>query len=359
MSTNQTVFVFAGTKKGAFIFKSNTHRQQWQVEGPHFPGWSVHHLIYHPYNGYLYAALDHAVYGSNIHRSPDMGQTWEIAEGLTFGEEKKSVTRVWHIHPGHISQPNVVYAGGDPGLLFKSEDAGKSWVEVLGINQHPTRHTWFPGAGGNMVHTIVQDPTDANRLFVAISTGGVFRTDDGGATWQPKNKGVLAGFMPDPYPEVGQCCHHLVMSHANPQLLFQQNHCGVYASQDAGENWTDIGAGLPATFGFPMAIQGEQTIYTVPQVSDEYRYTPEGKFRVYRSRTGGQSWEALANGLPQENAYLGVYREAMSSDSCTPAGVYVGTATGQLFYSSNEGDAWQLLSPTLPPIYGLSVAVIE
>ena len=308
----------------------------------------------------IYVALDHMVYGSNIHRSPDMGKTWEIAEGLTYGGEEKAVKRIWHVQPGHPSRPGTVWAGGDPGLLYKSEDWGKTWREVAGINQHSTREGWFPGAGGMIIHTIIQHPTNPDRLYVAISAAGVFRTDDGGETWQPQNKGVAADFMPDPDVLVGHCCHHLVMSPENPDWLFQQNHCGVYRSEDAGDSWQDIGAGLPETFGFPMGINSQQgrTIYVVPQISPEYRFTPEGKFRVYRSQDGGDHWEALTDGLPQENAYLTCYREGLATDVCDPCGVYVGTSSGQLYYSRDNGDHWETLAPNLPPIYAVGTALL-
>lgn len=357
------VFVLVGTRKGAFIFESNGHRKEWHVHGPDFPGWGVHHMVYDPRSGALLAALGHAVYGSNVHLSADLGQSWTMAEGPHFPEgDERTVARVWHVRPGHENQPGIVWAGADPGALFKSKDGGKTWKGVSGINNHPTREEWMAGAGGMMVHTIVQHPTDPDRMFLAISAAGVFRTDDGGRSWQPKNKGVRADFLPNKYPEVGQCCHHLVMSPKNPDVLFQQNHCGVYRSEDAGDNWTDIGTDrLPATFGFPMAIHPREggTIYVVPQVSDEFRYTPEGRFRVFRSRDSGENWEALSSGLPQENAYLNVFREGLATDSCEPAGVYVGTSTGQLFYSRDDGDNWEVLSDTLPPVYAVGTAVIE
>ena len=357
------VLVLAGTRKGAFIFESDSARQQWRTSGPHFPGWSLTHMKVDSRNGLLYAALAHDVYGSNIHRSADLGQNWEMVDGPHFPEgDERTVSRMWHVQPGHASRPDTIWAGADPGALFRSDDGGRTWAGVPGINDHPTREQWFPGAGGLMVHTIVQDPTNADRLFVAISAAGVFRSEDGGRTWTPKNQGVRADFLPETYPEVGQCCHHLVMSPEDPNVLYQQNHCGVYRTADGGDTWQDIGSGrLPATFGFPMAIHPRdgQTVYIVPMQSDEYRYTAEGKFRVYRTRDGGQSWSGLTSGLPQENAFLNVFREALATDSLDPAGVYAGTGTGQLFYSRDEGDNWHALADTLPPIYSVGTAVIE
>ena len=362
MAGNTRVFVLVGTRKGAFIFESDEARQDWRVHGPHFPGWTLQHMKYDPRSSFLYAALDHAVYGSNVHRSADLGQSWEMVGGPQFPEgDDRPVSRLWHVQPGHASQPGVIWAGADPGALFRSADDGKTWTGIPGINDHPTRDRWQPGAGGLMVHTIVQDPADAERMFVAISAAGVFRTEDGGRTWQAKNRGVRADFVPDNHPEVGQCCHHLVMSPENPNVLYQQNHCGVYRTVDGGDSWEDIGAGrLPATFGFPMAIHPRdgRTIYVVPQTSDEFRYTPEGKFRVYRSGDGGDSWLPLTAGLPQENAYLNVFREGLATDTLDPAGVYVGTGTGQVFFSRDEGDSWQILSDTLPPVYSVGTAVI-
>lgn len=363
MKDNTKVLVFAGTKKGAFIFESDLNREEWRVSGPAFPGWSLMHVQHDSRSGSLYAALDHMVYGSNIHRSMDLGKTWDMVDAPTFpSSDDRVVERIWHVQPGHRNQPNVVWTGVDPGALFKSEDGGLTWQGISGLNNHPTREQWQPGAGGLMVHTIVMDQTNPERIFVAISAAGVFRSDDGGRSWIPKNEGVLADFLPEHYPEVGQCCHHLVISPSNPEVLYQQNHCGIYRTVDGGDHWSDIGSdGLPSTFGFPIAIHPRdgRSIYVVPLVSSEYRYTPEGKFRVFRSRDGGESWQALVKGLPQENAYLNVFREALATDECDPSGVYVGTGSGQLFYSRDEGDSWQLMDITLPPVYAVSTAVIK
>lgn len=353
------IHLLVGTKKGAFIFSSDEARENWQSSELMFPSWSVHHLVGDPRNGNLYAAIDHMVYGSHVHRSADFGKTWQLCDPpAPQTPDEKTLKRIWHIHPGHADTPNVVWAGGDPGVLYKSKDGGESWQPVLGINQHPTRNQWQPGAGGMMVHCICHDPTNAQRVFVGISVAGVFRSDDGGETWIPKNKGVRADFLPEPYPEVGHCCHHLVMS-GNPQRLYQQNHCGVYRSDDAGERWVDIGDGLPATFGFPAATlrNNPDTFFVMPQVSDEFRYTPEGKFRVYRTHDAGNSWQAPESGLPQENAFLTVHREAMTTDTFAQGGVYVGTTTGQLYYSRNEGRDWHTLHATLPPVYSVATFI--
>jgi photosystem II stability/assembly factor-like uncharacterized protein len=362
MSEGSQLFVFAGTRKGAFIFQSDPGRQKWQVHGPHFPGWSILHMKYDHRSGFLFAALDHMVYGSNLQRSADMGENWEIVEGPAFPEDdERKVQRIWHIQPGHPSQPGVVWAGADPGALFKSEDDGKTWIGVDGINNHPTRDQWQPGAGGMMVHTIIQDPSNAQRMFIAISAAGVFRTNDGGVSWEPINQGVPADFLPESYPDVGQCCHHLVLSPDDYDVLYQQNHCGVFRSTNGGDTWEDIGTDrLPAIFGFPIAVHPRdgKIIYVVPQKSDEFRYTPGGKFRVFRSKDGGENWEAPSDGLPQENAFLNAFREGLATDTCKPVGVYVGTGTGQLYYSRDEGDSWNILSDTLPPIYSVGTALL-
>ena len=363
MDKQSRLFIFVGTRKGAFIFESDPERQGWEVHGPHFPGWLILHMKYDHRSGFLFAALDHMVYGSNLHRSADRGETWEIVETPEFPEgDERKVQRFWHLEPGHPDQPGVVWAGADPGALFKSKDDGMTWIGVDSLNNHPSRDLWQAGAGGMMVHTIIQDPDDTNRMFVAISAAGVFRTSDAGTTWEPINNGVRADFLPEVYPQIGQCCHHLVQSPVNHNVLYQQNHCGVYRSMDVGDHWEDIGAGrLPATFGFPMAVHPRDgnTVYIVPQESDEFRYTPDGKFRVFRTRNGGDSWDAPTGGLPQENAYLNVFREALATDDCNPAGVYVGTGTGQLYYSRDEGDSWNILSDTLPPVYSVGSALID
>lgn len=357
------VLVFVGTKKGAFVFESNRARKQWKMTGPHFAGWSAHHVVYDKRDGTVFAALNHDVYGSNIQHSRDLGATWEMADGPAFPKDSgRNVKRIWRVEPGHPSRPKEAWAGVDPGSLFKSEDGGHTWAPIESLNNHPTREElWQPGAGGLMVHCIVPHATDPNRMAVAISAAGVFRSDDGGATWAAKNRGTQACFNPEgkQWPEAGQCCHHLVASPTNPDLLFQQNHCGVYRSENGGDEWKDIGAGLPAKFGFAMGILGEQTIFVVPEVSDEYRYAPDGALAVYRSRNGGREWERLARGLPDKGAYLAVLREAMATDACDPGGVYFGTSTGQIFYSRDEGDKWELLADFLPSVYSVSTAIVE
>lgn len=361
------VLALVGTRKGAFVFQSDRSRKAWKLLGPHFAGWGVQHITLDQRDGppgTIFAALTHDVYGASIHRSRDLGRSWQMADGPAFpADTSRKVKRIWRVEPGHTDRPSEVWAGVDPASLFKSADGGQTWAPVTSLNEHSTREHWQPGAGGLILHCIIPHPTDPNRMHVAISAAGVFRTDDGGQSWQPKNRGTKACFLPEgqQWPEVGQCCHHLVMSAANPDWLFQQNHCGVYRSENSGDNWADIGYGLPATFGFPIAAHAHeaQTIYVVPEVSDEYRYTPNGALAVYRSRNGGRKWQRLARGLPAKGAYLNVLRESMAADACDPCGVYLGTSTGQLFYSRDEGDAWELLADFLPPVHSISTAVFR
>lgn len=365
--SRRRVLVLVGTRKGAFIFESTEARQRWQRRGPFFAGWSVLHMALDQRQGgpgTLLAALYHDVYGTNVHRSTDLGETWAMASGPAFAPDAgQTLKRLWRVEPGHPARPNEVWAGGDPGCLFKSEDGGQTWRGVPGINEHPTRANWFEGAGGMMVHSILVDPANAERLYVGISVAGVFRSDDGGVTWTPKNKNTQACFLPEgqQWPEYGQCVHHLVMSPTRPEWLFQQNHCGVYRSRDAGETWTSIAEGLPAHFGFPMGIlaNADETVYVTPEVSDEFRYMPDGALAVYRSRDGGDHWERLTRGLPREGAYLNVLREGLATDACTPGGVYLGTSTGQVFYSRNEGAGWSLLADYLPPVHSVAAVVID
>lgn len=309
-----------------------------------------------------------SVFGSEIHRSDDLGLTWQSSEtGPSIASDPNiNVNRFWHVTP-HPMEPDVVYLGAEPASLFKSADAGETWEEIEGITNHPSRDGWMEGFGGMCLHSIIPDPHSQDRMLVGISAAGVFNTDDGGASWSPLNRGVRADFMGEPYPEVGQCPHCLVSHPTNPDRLYQQNHCGVYRSDDRGREWIDISDGLPSRFGLPLTLHPSDpdTVYVLPEdkvVGEELgggvRFVTDARFRVYRSRNAGQDWEVLTNGLPQHNAFLHAMRDGMAADSLDPCGVYVGTSTGQLFYSRDEGDTWDLLANYLPPINSVETAVI-
>jgi photosystem II stability/assembly factor-like uncharacterized protein len=294
--------------------------------------------------------------------SNDLGKSWTTAKQNPAFPEKSAMKleRIWHLEPGRPSEPQVLYAGVAPAALFRSEDGGVTWGEIETLTQHPTRSRWHPGAGGLCLHSIVVDPSDEKRMFVGISAVGVFRTEDGGATWTVANQGTRAEFLPEKYPEFGQCVHKLLMADGKKSLLFQQNHCGVYRSADAGRTWQEITSGLPSDFGFPLALhpRESETLFVLPLKGAEFRCPPEGKLRVFRSRNGGKTWDTLTKGLPQENAFVGVYREGMAADSLNPAGVYFGTNTGKIFGSPDEGDTWQTLADNLPPVFSVSTAIV-
>ncbi|HLF26211.1 MAG TPA: exo-alpha-sialidase [Anaerolineae bacterium] len=378
------VLVFVGTRKGGFIFSSDPRRKEWKVSGPHFKGWNVMHVTLDPRDRRLHAATAHAVYGPTTHYSDDLGKTWTQAKaspafpqpsesGRPLGTpdealnpdaaqaQSEKVIKVWNITPGRPDEPDTLYAGIEPAALFKSTDRGATWSINAGLYNHPHRPTWFPGNGGLCLHTIILDPNDSNRMYLGLSTGGCYRTDDGGVTWQPRNKNVRADFLPDKFPEYGQCLHKMVMHPARPEVLYQQNHCGVYRSDNAGDDWIDIGAGrLPSRFGFPVAVHPHdpKTIYLVLEESDEYRMSIDGKPAVWRSKNGGETWKRLSTGLP-ERGHLVALREAMAVDTLGDAGVYVGTNTGQVFHSRDAGDAWGLLADFLPPVLSVETAVIH
>jgi hypothetical protein len=349
--------IWVGTRKGAFVFRSKD-REQWTSEGPLLVGEEVNHVVQDPRrpNRY-YAAAGSAWFGPHLRVSEDAGKTWQPSEeGLSLESMEKSVKRIWHIRPGADDELGVLYAGVDPGALFKSEDDGKTWRVVDGLTKHSTRDQWQEGAGGMMVHSI--ECLGGGRIVVGISAAGAFRTSDGGATWEPYNGGVLADFQPDNYPAVGQCVHKLKAHPRNPEQLFQQNHCGVYTAGFDADRWNDISDGLPSRFGFCLAVPAaeEQTLFTVPVGSPEQRYVPEGKLRVARSRDGGASWQLLDNGLPQENAYTLPLREAMCSDDRDPAGIYFGTTSGAVYYTRDGGESWQSLAQHLPSVFSVTCA---
>jgi hypothetical protein len=353
--------VLAGTKKGLFLFTS-ANRRDWTLQGPFQNGREINHAIYDGRSGRIYATSNDAWFGCEVVWSADLGKSWTTAkQNPAFNQTSGlKLERLWHIEPGRASEPQVLYAGVAPAALFRSEDGGQTWSEVSTLTQHPSRSKWHPGAGGLCLHSIVVDQTDLKRLFVGISAVGVFRSEDGGASWEVANKGTRAEFMPEKYPEFGQCVHKLLLADGNRSLLFQQNHCGVYRSHDAGRTWQEITSGLPSDFGFPLAIHPRQpeTIFVLPLKGADFRCPPDGKLRVYRSRNGGQTWEALGKGLPGEYAFVGVYREGMATDSLNPAGIYFGTNVGKIYNSDDEGDTWRLLADNLPPVYSISAAVV-
>jgi hypothetical protein len=359
------VLVLVGTTKGAFILSSSESRKKWTVDGPHFKGESVYAMAYDERGGRtrtLVAAQSNH-FGSTIRVSDDYGASWTGPErqAVRFPENSGlSLAQIWQIAPGFADEPDVMWCGVEPAALFKSQDAGESWAPVNGLLEHEHRPKWMPGGGGLCLHTIVRDPVDRKRMGVAISTAGFYRTDDGGETWRARNAGVRAVFLPNKHPEFGQCVHKVVSHPSRPERLFLQNHWGLYRSDDWGESWQDIANGVPSDFGFAMQMHPHDpdTVYIVPIQSDEFRVVADAKLRVYRTRNAGASWEPLADGLPQQDAYENVLRDALAADTHDPAGIYVGTRGGKLFASANDGDSWKEIADALPPICCVKAAVV-
>ncbi len=353
----QRVSILLGTRKGAFILDADASRKDWQIRGPYCETWPIHHLAWDASRGTLLAAGGSPWFGPSVWRSMDNAETWtQSSEGLTYGDEGPKIATIWNVTPANGS----IYAGVEPAGLFRSDDGGDTWRHVSGLRNHPSRPEWQPGNGGLCLHSIAAHPSDKDRMWVGISAVGTFETTDGGESWQTRNKGVRAGFLPEPPPEFGQCVHKLRLHPDRPDVLFQQNHSGVYRSDNAGADWTEITAGLPSEFGFPLVIHPHdpKTIYTIPLNGDDKgRYMPEGHAAVWRSRDEGEAWEQLDSGLPTSDAYLGVLREAMSVDQLDPIGVYFGTSTGQLFGSADEGASWNLLADYLPPIWSVETVL--
>lgn len=365
MGQSQDVLVLVGTRKGAFIMESSATRECWKVRGPYHEGQNVMHMSYDPRSGTLFAAVGDPWFGSRVYRSQDLGNTWEEPQaGPTFpAETGLTLGKVWHVEPGRPEEPGVVYAGVEPAALFKSYDDGRTWEFMPSLNDHPTRPFWQPGAGGLCLHTIVLDPTDLQRMYIAISAVGVFRTTDGGASWQPANTGTRINFLPEQppeYAEYGQCVHKVVLNPAEPARLYQQNHCGVYRSDNGADGWTEITEGLPSDWGFGISVHPHDanTIWVCPGISGYKHWAPDARLRVYRTRDQGAQWQELTCGLPQKDAYLMVLREGMAVDKLQPAGVYIGTNTGQLYHSADEGDSWRQAAAAFPPINSVGTATL-
>src|ERR1700738_1022074 len=349
------VRVLVGTRKGAFVLTSDGKRARWDISGPHFAGWEIYHVKGSPADpNRLYAAQSSGWFGQLIQRSNDGGKTWEpvgnkfIYDGNPGTHKWYDGTqhpwefkRVWHLEPS-LQDPNHVFAGVEDAALFQSKDGSATWQELSGLRKHDTGPKWQPGAGGMCLHTILLDPKNPKRIFVAISAAGAFRTDDGGKTRKPINHGVHSQYIPDPNAEVGHCVHRIAMHPSKPNTLFMQKHWDVMRSDDGGDSWREVSGNLPSDFGFPIDVHAHEpeTIYVVPIKSDSEHYPPDGKLRVYRSRNGGNEWEELTKGLPQKDCYVNVLRDAMSVDSLDPCGIYFGTTGGQVYASADSGDSW-------------------
>ena len=367
------VRVLVGTRKGAFVLASDGNRERWDVSGPHFAGWEIYHVKGSPVDpDRLYASQSSGWFGQMIQRSDDGGATWGPV-GNAFAYDGDPGThqwydgtqhpwefkRIWHLEPSP-TDPEIVYAGAEDAALFRSDDGGRTWDELAGLRKHDSGPRWQPGAGGMCLHTILIDPADPRRITIAISAAGAFRTDDGGATWKPINRGLRSNHIPDPDAEVGHCVHRIAMHPGRPDVLFMQKHWDVMRSDDAGDSWREVSGNLPTDFGFPIEVHAHEpeTIYVVPIKSDSEHYPPEGKLRVYRSRTGGIEWEPLTDGLPQRDCYVNVLRNAMAVDQLDPCGIYFGTTGGQVYASADSGDRWTPIVRDLPAVLSVEVQTL-
>jgi len=374
------VRVLVGTRKGAFILESDGKREKWDVSGPHFAGWEIYHLKGSPADpNRLYASQSSGWFGQILQRSNDGGKTWEpvgnkfVYDGTPGTHQWYDGTphpwefkRVWHIEPS-LTDPDTVYAGIEDAAIFRTTDGGQNWQELPGLRGHDTGSRWQPGAGGLCLHTIILDPSDENRMFIAISAAGAFRTDNGGNTWKPINQGLRSEYIPDPAAEIGHCVHHVAMHKSRPATLFMQKHWDVMRTDNAGDSWQNVNGNLPAEskgrrgFGFVIDVNANEpeTIYVVPITSDSEHFPHDGKLRVFRSRTGGNEWEALTNGLPQSNCYVNVLRDAMSVDSLDGSGIYFGTTGGQVYVSPDGGDHWSAIVHDLPAVLSVEVQTLQ
>jgi BNR/Asp-box repeat protein len=367
------VRVLVGTRKGAFILTSDGKRSRWDVAGPHFAGWEIYHVKGSPADpNRLYASQSSAWFGQQVQRSDDGGKTWEpVGNQFTYAgatgthqwydgtQHPWEFKRVWHLEPS-LTDPDGVYAGVEDAALFRSANGGKTWEELPGLRGHGSGPNWMPGAGGMCLHTILLDPNDATRMYIAISAAGVFRSDDGAKTWRPANRGLRSEQMPNPTGEVGHCVHRIAMHPSRPRTLFMQKHWDVMRSDDAADSWHEVSGNLPTDFGFVIDVHAHepQTIYVIPIKSDSEHFPPDGKLRVYRSRTGGNEWEALTNGLPQRDCYVNVLRDAMAVDSLDACGLYFGTTGGQVYASSDAGDTWAPIVRDLPAVLSVEVQTL-
>jgi hypothetical protein len=384
------VRVLVGTRKGAFILTSDPKRKNWKVDGPHFAGWEIYHMKGSPGDSNrIYASQTSAWFGQIIQRSDDGGKTWNTPgtkeaelrapDGMAQGgsndfrydgvpgthqwydgtQHPWEFKRVWHLEPS-LDDPDHVFAGVEDAALFESKDGAASWKELSGLRKHDTGPKWQPGAGGMCLHTILLDPANEKRIFVAISAAGAFRSDDAGETWKPINRGLHSQYIPDPEAEVGHCVHRIAMHRSRPNTLFMQKHWDVMRSDDAGDSWREVSGNLPSDFGFPIDVHAHEpeTIYVVPIKSDSEHFPPDGKLRVYRSRVGGNEWEELTNGLPQRDCYVNVLRDAMCVDSLDPCGLYFGTTGGQVYASANNGDSWNAIVRDLPAVLSVEVQTL-
>ena len=362
---NGDVLLLAGTNKGLFIFRSSRERSRWQMAGPYFPGRAVYTTAYdNRQDRHRIWVSTSQFWGSYLQSTDDFGRSWTnpLEANVRFPQEAgASLKNIWQLSLGCAEEPNVMYCGVEPAALFKSTDDGDSWSLVKGLFDHPHRPRWVPGNGGLCLHTIISDPGNSQRMLVAISAAGNYRTDDGGQTWQAKNRGIRVVHGPDKFPEFGHCVHKVVMHPSRSERMFLQNHWGLYRSDDAGDSWHDIAHGVPSDFGFAMLMHPHDPdcVYIVPVESDEFRCTPGGKLRVYRTRNSGASWEPLTRGLPQTGAFETILRDALATDSLDPAGVYFGTRSGKLYHSSDEGKTWGLIRDALPQIVCLRATVVN